>query len=226
MWPRASRRPRWSLLGVWIGSGLLLGGALGLSAAGGAPAADADARRSPSSADVRTAELPVVGARASRPPAPPGYSWLDFPQGQTAVLLPNGWHATTDADGEQPTLYVSKEPAVVAGHFHTGLSLRVIRDLAQQAGMRPSQFAERAVAQGVASSEVLGRWSGRQTNGALTYSYRYRDAEATPMLIAQAQFLADDQADVLRVVVFTAPESEWERAWSIGERMVEQLVAQ
>lgn len=231
MWPRVSRRhrPCWSLLSVCFGSGLLIGSALGLSSAtgasGSAAAVDAGSPQVPASAAPPSA-LPTPGVRAARPPAPTGYSWLEFSQGQTTLLMPDGWHATTDADGDQPTLYVSKEPAVVVGHFHTGLSLRVLRDLTQQAGMRPSQFAERALAQGVASSEAIGRWSGRHASGAVTYSYRYRDAAATPMLIAQAYFLADDQGDILRVLVFSAPESEWERAWAIGERIVAQLIAQ
>lgn len=202
----------------------MIGSALGLASAtgasGSAVAVDAGSPQAPPSA------LPTPGARAARPPAPAGYSWLEFSQGQTTLLMPDGWHATTDADGDQPTLYLSKEQAVVVGHFHTGLSLRVLRDLTQQAGMRPSQFAERAVAQGIASSEALGHWIGRHASGATTYSYRYRDATATPMLIAQAHFLADDQGDVLRVLVFSAPESEWERAWAIGERIVAQLIAQ
>ncbi len=161
---------------------------------------------------------------AERPTPPDGYVWVEFPAGPSAILMPVGWHATTQVDGELSTLFLSKENVETVGRYRTGLSVNVIHHVRQQAGMTPSQFAQRSIATTTGSKEIIGQWSGPHQSGLSSFSFRYRDSEPSPTMLVHALFLADDQGDVLHVLVFGAPESEWERAWAHGERMLKLVV--
>ncbi len=158
-------------------------------------------------------------------PAPPdGYSWVEFKEGRCAFLQPAGWFVKTQVEGDVSTLFLSKENVELLGRYRTGLSVSVIQHVKQQAGMSPSRFAERSVATTTASKEVLGQWSGPGKGGVWTYSFRYRDPAPSPTMLVHTLLLADDGADVLHVLVFGAPESEWERAWVHGEKILQTMV--
>ncbi len=158
-------------------------------------------------------------------PAPPeGYAWVEFNDGRCAFLRPTGWFVKTQAEGDVSTLFISKENVEQLGRYRTGLSVSVIQHVKQQAGMSPSRFAERSVATSTASKEVLGQWSGPGKGGVWTYAFRYRDPAPSPTMLVHTLLLADDGADVLHVLVFGAPESEWERAWVHGEKMLQTMI--
>lgn len=158
-------------------------------------------------------------------PVPPdGYSWVEFKEGRRAFLRPTGWYVKTQLEGDVSTLFISKEDVEQLGRYRTGLSVSVIEHVKQQAGMSPSRFAERSMATTTASKEVLGQWSGSGKDGVMTYAFRYRDPTPSPAMLVHTLLLADDGADVLHVLVFGAPESEWERAWVHGEKMLRMMV--
>ena len=169
--------------------------------------------------------LPLFAAWAlTLESAPSGYSWVEFKEANAAYLKPQGWFQTVRSDGEVATLFLSKENMAQLGSYRTGLSVNVIRDVRRRAGMTPSQFAQRTIAKTAASKEVLSQWATPLTGGALNVGFRYRDPSPFPSLLIHTVLLADDGADLLQILVFGAPESEWEKAWKYGERMIADML--
>ena len=167
--------------------------------------------------------LPVARAISlERPPS--GYSWVEFKEANSAYLKPHGWFESIQRDGDVATLFISKENMDQLGSYRTGLSVNVIRNVRQRAGMTPSQFARRSVTKTAASKEVLSQWANPMTGGGLNVGFRYRDRAPLPALLIHTVLIADDGADVLQILVFGAPESEWERAWHHGERMLTHML--
>ncbi|GKS57129.1 hypothetical protein YTPLAS18_06560 [Nitrospira sp.] len=157
-------------------------------------------------------------------PAPAGYSWVEFKEVNAAYLKPNGWYQAIRSDEEVATLFISKENMEQLGSYRTGLSVNVIRNVRQRAGVTPSQFAQRTVAKTAASKEVLSQWTTPKSGGTLNVGFRYRDPSPFPALLIHTVLLADDRADLLQILVFGAPESEWEKAWKHGEQMMSDML--
>ncbi len=168
--------------------------------------------------------LSSLATALTLPPPPAGYGWVEFKEGRSAYLRPDGWFVRTQQEGEVATLFVSKEDMTQTGGYRTGLSVNVIRNVRQRAGVPPSQFARRSVAKTASSREVLSQWATPGDGGLLNVGFRYRDSSPLPALLVHTVLLADDAADVLQILVFGAPESEWERAWRMGERMIADMV--
>lgn len=169
--------------------------------------------------------LPSMSVGAlTLPPPPPGYGWVEFKEGHSAYLRPEGWHVKTQQEGEVATLFISKEDMDQWGSYRTGLSVNLIRNVRQRAGMAPSQFARRSVAQAAAARDVLAQWTSPGEGGTLNVGFRYRDASLAPTMLVHTLLVADDAADALQVLVFGAPESEWDHAWPQGERMMKEMV--
>ena len=157
-------------------------------------------------------------------PAPAGYSWVEFKEVNAAYLKPDGWYQAIRSDEEVATLFISKENMEQLGSYRTGLSVNVIRNVRQRAGVTPSQFAQRTVAKTAASKEILSQWATPVNGGTLNVGFRYRDPSPFPSLVIHTVLLADDGADLLQILVFGAPESEWENAWKHGERMMSGIL--
>ncbi|MFO0774648.1 MAG: hypothetical protein U0172_08300 [Nitrospiraceae bacterium] len=165
-------------------------------------------------------DVPGAPALRTRPTPPNGFAWVEFSPCHCAVLKPSGWHETVPTESDVPTLFLSKEPIQTVGRYRTGLSVNVIDRVREQSGMAPSQFAQRSLANATSAKEVLWRWIDPATSGLLRLGVRYRDDTPTPTAVVQALFVADDAADRLLMLVFNAPESEWEHVASTGETIL------
>ena len=153
--------------------------------------------------------------------APPGYTWYEFSAGDSAYLRPNGWFIKTEVKGDTATLAISKENIEVRGSFDTGLTVNVVRKIKAKTGVKPSEYSVAYLGKLMESKkDVLTRFSTPPQSGFSGLGARYRDSEPPPATIVHTYLLADDEADVLRIIIFEAPEKDWDAAWVHGEKML------
>lgn len=157
---------------------------------------------------------------AKLPDPPDGYRWLRYEEGKSAYLRPPGWHVKTEVDGKTASLFISKENIEKLGAFETGLTVHIIGDVAARAGLVASKYATAYVDELTKSKTVIERTETPAPDGYSSVTLRYRDASRPPAILVHTHVLADDTADVLRIAIFEAPESEWDVAWAHGEKLV------
>jgi len=154
------------------------------------------------------------------PDPPEGYRWLRYEEGKSAYLRPEGWYVKTEVEGKTASLFISKENIDKRGSFETGLTVHIIGEVEQRAGVTASKYATAYVEELAKAKSVVERAGTPTQDGYTSVSVRYRDATRPPTILVHTHVLADDTADVLRIAIFEAPESEWDSAWTHGERLV------
>jgi hypothetical protein len=171
---------------------------------------------------ILTSVAAFTGAteRVQLPAAPEGYRWVRFEEARSAYLRPEGWFLKTELEGQTAALFISKENIDKRGSFETGLTVNIIGEVKPRVGVTPSQYAAAYVEELVKAKEILERFELPPKDGYVGLGVRYRDASKPPAIVAHAYALADDSGDVLRIVVFEAPEAEWDSAWAHGEKIV------
>ncbi len=157
---------------------------------------------------------------AKLPDAPDGYRWLRYEEGKSAYLRPQGWHVKTEVEGKTASLFISQENIDKQGSFDTGLTVHIIGDVAVRAGLIASKYASAYVEELAKSKSVLERAETSAQDGYSSHTLRYRDASRPPAILVHTHVLADDTADVLRIAIFEAPESNWDSAWAHGEKIL------
>lgn len=173
-----------------------------------------------------TIAVAALAADAVKLPDPPdGYRWVRYEEGKSAYLRPDGWFVKTEVEGRTASLFISKENIDARGEFETGLTASIIGDFKARIGVVPSRYAAIYISELTRlKPDVVERFEEPAVDGYVGLGVRYRDEEREPAILVHTRVLADDTADVLRLVIFEAPESEWTAAWAHGEKMVKGYV--
>ena len=161
--------------------------------------------------------LPVATC-ATVPDPPNGFSWKQVPQIKAAFVVPDGWHFLEETKGKTLAIFITRESISENGEFETGVSVNVFRN-------NPSAPVRlKAMVEGVASkygSEVataafdpFGRLSTRFDSTKDPSGKRIRT-----VMIA----LVNVYTKTCYFVTFESPIDQWEKAWSIGEVVINTL---
>ncbi|WP_309020942.1 hypothetical protein [Pelagicoccus sp. SDUM812003] len=167
--------------------------------------------------------IPLL-ASTELPTPPDGYSWKPILEGQSALLIPEGWHFKSQHGKSTDGFFVSKEDIEKEGKFDTGLSLNLIRDVKKSTQYTPTQYSIGMMSQIEKEKEVL-LVDSKDAGPFKAITIRYRDVkQGLPDVVIHNLFIANDQTGTLWFYMFESPEREWESAWKIGDTILSHLL--
>ena len=174
-------------------------------------------------ASVASAQ-PDPGVDLPEPPA--GFSWQVLPEEKGAFLLPDQWHYAERGQSGTRGYFLTEQDVAASGRFTTGLSINAVPDIPGKAGVSAPQYAEAlaGAVSDVPGAEVQRRWDGVQ--GPLSFfGVRYRSVKPDGAAVVLHQVtVGNERTGTLYVLLFEAPEAEWESAWTKGEPMMSTFV--
>ncbi len=159
-----------------------------------------------------------------RPPAPAGYSWQECTAMKASFLKPDGWFFKEEKKGDTTACFITKEEIIgEKGEFQTGLSVNAITHLSQKSKLKPTEYAKEFLSlktdKIIKSSELLP-WAVGQIKGyhllKKIHYPGYPEAINMHMIV-----LGNDETDVLYIIFFESPVSEWDKNIPVGKTMTE-----
>jgi hypothetical protein len=152
-----------------------------------------------------------LGGQPKLPDAPSGYTWKICPKIKGAFLFPYGWHFKHQTEG----YFITKEKIESdKSRFLTGLTVNVIKNIPGKAKVLPSQYIKV-----IQSKKVLiKKWTNKMGpfNG---YGCEYKSKGS----VIYNLLIANDKTGTLYLILYEAPENEWEEAWKIGAPILKKL---
>ncbi|MCP4552154.1 MAG: hypothetical protein GY834_08990 [Bacteroidetes bacterium] len=150
-----------------------------------------------------------VKQQPSLPAAPSGFDWITSTNGIGSFIKPNEWFLKEEKSGDTNALFITKENIATEGKFITGLSVNQINYFSKTQSVKPSQYAKAYAAKIAASDEVL-------KNGVVKGDFpdmnimRIKGINNGVPTIVHHISIGMDAKDQLYLLIFEAPESEWE----------------
>jgi len=160
------------------------------------------------------------------PRLPKGYSWIPILGEKAALVRPEGWYVKEERKGTTQAFFVTREDIAKKGSYRTGLSLNVVRRVAETAGVAPSVFARQMLERIASRSDVSRQdgWEEEQGPFVVRAARFLMSGKDHDRIIAHYFLLANDRTGTLFVYVFESPTEEWDAAWRHGAVMMENLV--
>ena len=141
----------------------------------------------------------------------------------SAFLNPKGWHYKHVERKGQHACFITKEDIDTKGSFQTGLIVNMILLSHLKTGISASEYAKQFIDTATREREPLKRWSSTQgpfkSHGCIIRD----DSDDQPVFVYNL-IIANDRTGTIYVVLYEAPEDEWEKAWKIGEPILKELI--
>lgn len=150
------------------------------------------------------------------PPAAPGFHWQRVDEIKGAFLVPNGWHFKREAKAETLGYFASRENVDISGKFLVGLTVNVMPRLKR----RDAVASAYELIEGFAAGKRLIR-SWDASMGPFVGAGCLVQDETTVMHVLT---VANPKTNTLYLFIFEAPSSEWEKAWTLGDKMMKRLL--
>jgi hypothetical protein len=154
-----------------------------------------------------------------------GYAWHEKPNLKMAIPYPDGWFIKEEENDQAKALFISKEDINAEGKFLTGYSLNYIQNFSALSKDGPTKYAAFFIlqAQDRNPDVVLKPWLDQLATGITGMGIRFR-MKKDEVVLVHYYLVANEIESSLRIMVFEAPEKEWEAAWKHGELMISKTV--
>lgn len=168
--------------------------------------------------------IPYLSIALELPTPPAGFSWREAPLVKAAFLVPDGWHFRAAQQGSTNGYFITKEDIGIAGSFTTGTSINVIRGIPEKAGLDPSRHAQEYIITAATEGQIQRKpWAHNmgpfRSFGVVT---RHDDPEEGDY-VTHHLAIGNDSTGTIYIVIFEAPEADWQSAWSVGEQILGRL---
>ena len=166
----------------------------------------------------------VGTARASeRPPAPGGFSWHEAENGVGTFLRPDGWHVKEESRNGTNALFISREDLGNNGRLLVGLSVNQLTEFSRRSSTRPSAYAQSFIQRIMQDKETIkeGKVEG---NKHTMHVARVVGMNGTVRTIIHYIAVGMDDEDEVFLILFEAPESEWERSYGFARWMLNYFI--
>lgn len=160
---------------------------------------------------ARAAEAP-----AGLPPAPAGFTWIVARNGVGTFLCPQGWFVKEESRGDTDALFITKQDIAATGRFTVGMTIDRIARVSRKAGSA-SAWASGMAASLAKRREVLRSGVVKGAAGDMNV-LRVRDAAAG--VILHYITVAKDAEDAAWLLIFEAPEAEWDADERVSRPML------
>jgi hypothetical protein len=156
------------------------------------------------------------------PDPPAGFSWQRIPEIKAAFLKPDGWYYKAEEQEGTLAFFITAENIDTEGEFQTGLSLNVKTHMN---GTDAVAYAREFVSKLGQRNELIRKW---ETETGLLHGFGCLtrvpgDGKHPPVLMHSLAF-GNSKTNTIYVFFFESPESQWEQAWKIGEKMMQLLI--
>lgn len=161
-------------------------------------------------------------AQAQNPKAPAGYQWVTFPEVKVTFLKPVGWHFLKESKDKNYAAFISKEKIEGDRRYQTGMSVNVIRNLADKQGHSAYEFSLAMREQSRKVVRIDKEWGSQ--NGpfqSVGYAFTHNGPDST--FRSYNILISNIKTGTLYIFIFEAPAAEWEEAWKIGEPIIQKL---
>lgn len=165
----------------------------------------------------------TASAQQSALPEPPkGYSWQWCEDIKGAFLKPDGWFFRKDAKGGTLGIFITKEDIGKDGQFKTGLTVNVIRKVAEKKKIAASEYIRQLMDDARKSMKFIREWD-RDMGPFKSVGFLYERQSKEGAFKVHNLLIANDKTGTVYLVMFEAPAEEWEAAWRIGEPIMKKL---
>jgi hypothetical protein len=168
--------------------------------------------------------ISILPIYAAENPAPPdGFTWQLLKQIRARVPKPDGWHYKHARMNGGEGFFISRENIDKHGSFSTGLSINLHKGVRRKAGVPPSEYSAATLRGAKMKHGVEGETPiARGDLKGVSYRFNFTP-KGHPKRTMQSMDLYDDEKDILLVLFFEAPSSEWDDAWKLGKVMMEKF---
>jgi hypothetical protein len=163
--------------------------------------------------------LAALGADDDLPPPPPGFQWYDTKNGVGAFLRPDGWFVKEESRGATNAVFISRENIDSTGRFVVGLTVNEFTHISARGGAKPSAFARSYASQLAQTMEVL-KSDVVEGNASDMHVVRVKGNNGGVSTIAHHIAIGNDARDSAYIIIFEAPENEWDAAMEQGGLML------
>jgi len=157
--------------------------------------------------------------------APEGFAWQEVLTNQAAFLLPAGWYHKAESHDHTDAFFFTKEEIVGSdGRFHTGLTVNLIRDIPEESGVTPSEYAARFIKTSIMQKEGTTLLVKKMPKQGIFQGFIQRleiEPKEGVKVTVHRLLIANDTTGSLWMIFFEAPSSDWEEAWKQGHTMVD-----
>lgn len=156
------------------------------------------------------------------PAAPKGFSWYIAKNGVGSFLEPEDWYTREDTDKNVNLLFITLEKSKKDKGFAPGLTVKQITKASAIAGAKPSFHAQQLIAKMVAESKTIrsGVLQGGPTPRHVARVFGERNGVRT---IAHHIAIGIDAKDMVFLISFEAPESQWQSLEPMAREMLNQF---
>lgn len=173
--------------------------------------------------------LPLLAsAQSELPTAPTGFHWQTLPEIKASVLAPEEWYFLNEPHPGVNAYFVTKQRIEGNNQFTTGLTLNAIRHINQRGPKVNARTYAAAFTQNAAERYGKAVIEQKHDSAGSFHSYHLRYRALSPSggeaRIIQNVAIANTATDTFYLLIFEAPEPEWETAWQKGELMLRQIV--
>lgn len=160
------------------------------------------------------------------PPAPEGFAWQVLPEVKGACLLPAGWHFRSEVKNGTHAYFLSVENIAEVGSFQTGMTINVVANVDKRTGKTAHQYALDFIQVRKEMGKETIVFSNEVRRGIFAGGL-FRSSAPRPEggnTIIHNIVLANTSTQTLYMIIFESPESSWDKAWKLGETMLQTYV--
>lgn len=167
---------------------------------------------------VATVVAATAFAQESLPSPPTGYTWVRLPPTRAAFLKPKEWFFKSEKHDSTDAFFISRENINKVGEFTVGLTINVFHPEEKAA-----DYAVRIMGAYMDRGDVLRM---RELNRGPMSGYvgLLRVRGRTAPLMLHLITLANPKTNTAYLILFEAPEAEWDTAWKTGETILRQFM--
>lgn len=158
----------------------------------------------------------------------PGYVVQNLEPLGGEILRPENWHFRRLMNDDALAFQIAKEDISNGGEFETGLTINLVKDVTKKSRVSPSIYAAYFIKDKLKNAELVTRDASRRDGDFLREGILIREnktlTEKTQPFKIGYTLYANDKTDLLIIMVFGTPESEWDANDEIYTIMMEQVI--
>jgi hypothetical protein len=163
--------------------------------------------------------LNSYGADDPLPSPPSGFKWHEAKNKVGAFLVPDGWFVKEESDQDTEAIFVTREDIDVAGRFIVGLTVNEFANISKRTRGSASKFA-RSYAETLKKEKVVLKSGVVKGNSFDMNVARVRGDNNGVATIVHHIAIGNDAQDRVYLLIFEAPEREWETESKHAEPML------
>ena len=166
---------------------------------------------------------PPTGKPIALPPPPSGFVWHTAQNGAGSFLRPDDWFVKEEVSNETSAVFITRERIEAGGRFTVGLTVNRLAQFSKHSSVKPSVYAQQYVQALRSHPEVL-KGGVVKGNASDMHVARIRGTNNGVSTIVHHIAIGIDSKDAVFIILFEAPETEWEQSFASGKPMLNSFI--